>query len=349
MIDRPNDRGTIGVGAIVAELEGMGHRLRWYIPNVVYEFSTRTIQERFLLRPSPFVKDRILGVIGRAQALYDVRLHNFAFLSNHDHQQLSAEDGEQITLFRGYVNSNVARIVGPENGWRGTFWSPSSHGQPILDDVAMVERFRYILSQGVKEGLVRSPLEWPGANAAPALVGDMTLRGTWIDRTGFHAARRKGPADIAEFTSHPTVTLTPLPCWRDLSPEQLRERHQELVDEVIAEHRERRFLGPLKVQLQNPLSRPDRSAKSSAPLCHTVSESIRLRYRALYRAFCAAFRSAATQVRTMVGMNLRTVDLTFPPGSFPRPRVFIPAGPTQLEDVYHAPRSTGPPNLWFDR
>ena len=60
-----------------------------YIPaGSVVEVTTRTIQGRLLLRPSRQVNDIILGVFGRALALYDVKLMALAVLSNHMHALL---------------------------------------------------------------------------------------------------------------------------------------------------------------------------------------------------------------------------------------------------------------------
>ena len=47
------------------------------------EVTTRTIQSRFLLRPSAELNDLILGVIGRASFLYDVDVHAFVVLMDH--------------------------------------------------------------------------------------------------------------------------------------------------------------------------------------------------------------------------------------------------------------------------
>jgi len=44
--------------------------------------SGRTLHSRFLLRLAPELNDLIVGILGRAQRLYEVRLCAFAFLSN---------------------------------------------------------------------------------------------------------------------------------------------------------------------------------------------------------------------------------------------------------------------------
>jgi hypothetical protein len=157
----------------------MAYPLRWFVPNTVYEFTTRTIQERFLLRPSPLVRRIVLGVLARGLFFYPaVRLYAFAFLSNHWHAMLSSSDGEQLAEFMGYVNGNVSRELGRIHRWRGTLWGRRTRPIPILDDESMIARLRYILAQGVKEGLVERPEEWPGATSTPWLLGE-ELIGIW--------------------------------------------------------------------------------------------------------------------------------------------------------------------------
>ncbi|PTL74953.1 hypothetical protein DAT35_57475 [Vitiosangium sp. GDMCC 1.1324] len=42
---------------------------------------------------------------------------------------------------------------------------------PVLDDEALVGRLRYVLTHGVKEGLVERSAEWPGLTCLPQLLG----------------------------------------------------------------------------------------------------------------------------------------------------------------------------------
>ena len=54
-------------------------------PSGLVEITSRTQHGRFLMCPSEKVNDLILGVLGRAQAMYGVALHAFCFMSNHNH------------------------------------------------------------------------------------------------------------------------------------------------------------------------------------------------------------------------------------------------------------------------
>lgn len=311
----------------------MGHPLRWYLPNVVYEVTSRTVQERFLLVPGPEARDLILGVLGRGLQLFPhVRLHAFAYMSNHDHLLASSDDGEQFARFVGYINGNVAREIGRLHGWRGPFWARRARPIPILDGDAIIARLRYIMSQGVKEGLVRSPREWPGASAVPGLLGE-PLEGVRVNRELARRARHgRGNVSGESCAERIAVPLTPIPPWARLPRAALIARHLELV-ESIEDEADARPAGPASVQARSPLERPVEPARRSAPACHASSCAIREDYKHAYRSFVNSFRAAAAQARD----GLADAASRFPVGCFPpgaryvrptgeRPVTWLPPG-----------------------
>jgi len=313
----------------------MGHPLRWFLPGVVYESTIRTIQERFLLRPGRSSRDLILGVIGRAQCLYPkVQLYAFVYMSNHAHLLLSADDGYQLASFLGYVNGNVAREMGRLHGWAGALWGRRHRPIPVLDDEALVGRLRYLLSQGVKEGLVASPRDWPGASALPGLLGDMTLIGRWVDRTLETRARRRGVAiEPGDFEESFRVRLTPLPAWAGLDAEELVARYEGLVLDVEREHRANAssVVGADVVCETHPHASPDDPERSPAPDCHASSRPMRASFRAAFRAFVDEFRAAALALRSTIVEDVsraRELRTRFPDGCFPPNLLYmsVPAG-----------------------
>ena len=64
----------------------MVQKLR-YIPEggALVEVTCRTIHGRFLLTPSPELREIIVGVLARARRLYPVEVCGLVFLSNHFH------------------------------------------------------------------------------------------------------------------------------------------------------------------------------------------------------------------------------------------------------------------------
>jgi REP element-mobilizing transposase RayT len=145
-------------------LMGMSRHLR-FIPDggALVEVTCRTVQGRLLLVPSPQLNDIVLGVLGRAQRLHPVEVVAYAFASNHWHALLRVENAKQLSDFMCYLNGNLAKEVGRRTGWKEKVWGRRYQAIVISEEEEMqVARLRYILSHGVKEGLVARVEEWPG-------------------------------------------------------------------------------------------------------------------------------------------------------------------------------------------
>jgi hypothetical protein len=297
----------------------MGHPLRLYEPNVVYEVTARTIQGRFLLRPSDDVNELIAGIIGRAQEWFAaVHVHIVVALSNHITWLLSSSKPEQIPLFLGYINGNISREIGKLHDWPGKLWERPARPIPIVDNATMVKKLIYLLEQGCKEGLVESPRDWPGLTCVHALTKGQPVRGTWFDRDAAYKERRTGndPGPY-DFATRYEIKLSRLPCWRNMSDAEYQDAITELVDTIAAETRAtyprdtNPVLGAKAVKAMHPHHRPDEIARSPAPLCHASNGRNRRRYRAKYRAYVAAFYEAAR----LVAQGVKNV--AFPLYSFP--------------------------------
>jgi hypothetical protein len=68
------------------------------------EITTRTLQGRLRLKPSPELTNLILGVIGKAQTLYGMTIHAFVFISTHEHFLLSPSSAGQLAKFMQFVS-----------------------------------------------------------------------------------------------------------------------------------------------------------------------------------------------------------------------------------------------------
>jgi putative transposase len=289
------------------------------------EITTRTIQGRLLLRPSPAVNEIVAGVLGRAQRLYGAEVCAFVFLSSHYHLLVRVADAKQLADFIGYFNANLAREIARLTGWTDKVWSRRYRAIVVSEEeAAQRERLVYILSHGVKEDLVPAPREWPGLHAVRPLLDDEPVEGLWFDRTRESAARRRGEAfERDRFATPETVVLSPLPCWEHLSPEKQRERVAEVLQEIEEEAAARRKrtganpLGRAAVLKQDPLERPKKIKKSPAPLFHAASKRVRDDLRAAYFTFFAAFREAAERLRAGI------LPVVFPAGSFPPALPFV--------------------------
>ena len=291
------------------------------------EVTCRTVQGRFLLKPSKKLKRIVIGVLGRAQRLYSVEIHAFVFLSNHYHLLVSVEDALQMQMarFMNYLNSDVAREVGRMHRWKERFWGRRYQAIIVSDEeAAQVDRLRYVLSHGCKEGLVGRPEDWPGAQCVRALTRGEPLEGVWIDRTKQYGDRLLGkePPSV-EFERRELVQLDPLPCWRHLPTETYRSRIRELVKSIEVETRKLHSRGGTKplgvrtVSSHNPHHRPRKLKKAVAPLCHAATRSARTELFKAYAWFVFAYREAVERLRR------GAPDPRFPLSSFPPGLPFV--------------------------
>jgi hypothetical protein len=224
-----------------------------------------------------------------------------------------------------YVNSNLAREAGRLYEWKEKFWGRRYQAIVVSnEEETQIDRLAYILSHGVKEGLVERPQDWPGAHSINALLTGEPLEGLWFDRTKEYAARhRREDFDRMRYANVETLTLDPLPCWSGLSDDLYRERIASLLARIEADaraEREKRGTEPLgraAVLAQDPHGKPVRSKKSPAPRFHAFRKSVRRELYEAYALFVAAFRDASEK--------LRAGDLTakFPSGSFPPALSFV--------------------------
>ena len=274
-----------------------------------------------LLRPSPVLNDVTLGVLARAARLASLLVHAYAFLSNHYHLLVRVADAQQLAEFMNYLNSNLAREAGRLARWREKFWGRRYQAVLVSDEEeAQVGRLSYVLAQGVKEGLVASPFDWPGAHCARALSDGTPVAGHWHDRTLESRAQRKNPPlDPQAFIEREELSLAPLPCWESLAPEQYRARVLGLIDEIEADAQRRQEetgkppRGRDAVCRQDPHHEPNRIKRGPAPLVHAADPAVRRGLRMAYFAFLDAYRYAACRLRA------GAMDFEFPAGAFPPP------------------------------
>ncbi len=297
----------------------MGHELRWFLPGMVYEITTRTIQGRMLLRPSAKLRRRIVGILARGQSLYAVEIYDFAVLSNHWQILLSAASGQVLAAFMGYVNGNIARECGRAHQWKGPFWERRCRPIPCLDDAATIERLKYCIAQGVKEDLVDTPLDWPGATGRAGLLGDMTVEGEWLNRDTFRpamrAATKRGTQVAEELHCHAiTLQLAPLPVFAGLPAAALRDQHQTIVDEVTRLARRARgvtsTLGIEAILVQDPHGSPKTFDATPAPLCHATKAKLREQFKRVRTAMVNAYHAAGAALRSVPSLHIHPTNPT---------------------------------------
>jgi hypothetical protein len=299
---------------------GVGHQPRFIEDGCMQSVTFRTVGGLHLLRPSQAINMMILGVLGRALALYDVVLHAFVFMSNHGHLLATPRNGEEMSRFVGHVLGNVARGVLREITWSGHVWADRASIVPVIDARAQEERLAYVLAHGAKERLVESPLDWPGVTSARALVGEEELVGEWVDgREACEARRRKRPTDPSDYTTYYPIELAPLPAWARESRAELQRRCREMIEDAEQEVVEAggRVVGAEAILESSPFERSPEPERYQNLRCHAVCPIQKAAFRQRHAAFMKAQRECSLRRR-------QELDPDFPDRSFPvAPRFVI--------------------------
>jgi hypothetical protein len=284
-----------------------------------------TVQGRRLLRPNPELNEVVLGVLGRAQRLYPIRICGLAVLSSHLHLLLDVDNAGQLSDFMEYACSNMAREVGRLTDWEGPVFAGRYHAIIVSpEEKAQVARLSYCLAQSCKEQLVERVRDWPGVHCVRALLDGEPLVGYWFDRSQEYAARRRGERfDRYRYAREETVELSKLPCRKHLSDDTYQKCVAGLVQEIeeeAAAERERTgkpVLGVAAILAQDPQYRPAFLDRSPAPLFLVASYSMWWTLYDAYVWFVLKFRSAAEKLRA------GDRDAPFPRGSFPPALPFV--------------------------
>jgi len=280
----------------------MGWPLRRNDPSQIQFATVRCLQGRLFLSPSTRTNDVLGGVLARAVRHFGVELFAFTFASNHLHLLLRAPRGN-LSQFMQYLLSNTSKKVGALMNWRGSFWERRYSAEPVLDEGAVLERVRYIVSHGVKEGLVRRCEEWPGLSCLPELFGRPARQFRWFhwsQRWTARSGKRVPDRFDPRFVTKETLELRPLPLTRFSRPSAWRRFLKRAVDTIQWQGRRdhRRVLGPAGVLAQDPQHRPERPKRTRRPWCHASSAEVRARYMDEHLSFRAKFSVASPRWRS---------------------------------------------------
>ena len=291
-------------------------------PIAIAEVTIRTIMRMFLLKPTRENAALILGVLGRAQEMYDFELYAYAFLSNHGSYLVGVRSTEHLSRIKCYIHGNIALELRRRRNcnWNGKFYGRPGRSILVLTDENILDRMRYICANGTKEHLVTEPRKWPGAHAARALCSGTHDKGTWIDRTQTSLRDRKnkgkrGRTPVALKTY--SVTLTKIPPLAHLTDSEYAEYMKTMCNEITADAAAERketgksVLGIKRIMRFSPMHIPEGDNGRAAPRVHCFEPEIRRAFLAAYRTFVEGYRAANATLRK----GLKGFD--FPEGGHP--------------------------------
>ena len=215
--------------------DGKGRRI------AIVEITIRCQHGRKLLLPTHRNTSLILGVLGRAQKMYDFEIYSYAYLSNHGSIIIGVRSPEHASDIMEYVHGNIARELGrKENSdWPNNFYERRGQPIPVLTDTSAEERVHYTHSNSTKENLVLRPTLWPGAHSARGLCTGKNDVGRWIDHTTLSYRNRNRPDDDQvhedEATTYYEVKLSKLPHLRHKTDREYRQYIRRMCTKITRE------------------------------------------------------------------------------------------------------------------
>jgi REP element-mobilizing transposase RayT len=298
----------------------MAYPVRHFDPQTIYFVTSRTAESRFLMAPSDKTNELIGGILARAVRQCEVELFAYVFTSNHFHAMVRAPSAIAMSEFMQRLQSNIAVKIGRLINRRGKFFGRRYSAEPIIDETAQVERLVYILSHGVKEGLVSAVRNWPGLSCVQSLLeGGTTSLHRWRNWTRRWKIEAGGGLHIGRFSDEcpsecESLTLRPIPVWARLTPRQRGRLVAQLVAKIDEGARdEASVVGAERIASQDPLGQPPETSRSPRPKAHASTREIWIEAVRRHRSFFAAFRRASSQ--WLAGC----FDVEFPPHCFRPP------------------------------
>ncbi len=300
-------------------------------PWMTHMVTTRCLEGQPLMIPTEHTNKIITGCFAYSLRRFKdrVTLNNIATLSNHYHAIISAESQPTLSAFMSHLNGCLGKELGVINDAHGHIWHRRYASHLLLDEQALIDAYKYIFANSVKEGLVEHPRDWPGLHGYAALCEGETLEGVWINRTAWSAAQRRAlakrlpPPNLLDFSEPLTLTLTPPPIWSYRPHHLLQADCARWAEEVVTAHaQERRRRGGRVLGRAGVLEQPARQRralthKTPRPLCRAGCPRRFAQHHQDYRQFAAHYRDASARLRRGLAQHHQSPRVCFPPGGVP--------------------------------
>ncbi len=225
---------------------------RCFIHNTCVDVCFRA-QRGLPLSAAPYVHTILLGILGRAQALYPVGIVSVVVMSNHVHMILRVLDPEDVSRFCLYVKRELSHAI---NRWLGRSqivnWE-IGYDAPVIGSVAaLIDRLVYHYTNPQRAGLVDQIGEYPGfstwhcltsGSPEPVVIPALKIARPDIpplyrrdmsvtQQAHYDASLRSGPGLAVS-------VMIDVHCWMDCFSESRGIEPRRFVDEIIERVRAR--------------------------------------------------------------------------------------------------------------
>jgi REP element-mobilizing transposase RayT len=138
----------------------------------------RCTQRQFLLRPHRDTNNAFIYCLAVAAQKYEIDVIDFVQMSNHLHDAVFDRHGNAPAFYE-HFHKLLAKCMNATLGrWENFFASEQVSVVRLSTRESLIDKLVYIATNPVKDGLVASVREWPGASGYRALMTGQPLRAT---------------------------------------------------------------------------------------------------------------------------------------------------------------------------
>jgi putative transposase len=304
---------------------------RQVIPGRTYLISRRCTQRQFLLRPDRQVSQIYLYCLGEAAQRYEITLHGWMPMSNHQHIEARDNLGN-FPAFLAHLNKMLAKALNAYwDRWENLWATEQPNAVYLVDASARLDKLIYLLANPVNDHLVERASDWPGATSLAQVLSGRPI--TVKRPRAFFSEHGPMPEEITLRADRPEgfESLTQDE-WTKLVFDRISAAERAARDE--RGKKKIGIFGRKAVLRAHHTDRPSTVAPRGGlrPMVACKETTARVRALAALRAFREAYRA------TFERWTRRAKDVVFPAGTY---RLFwfgVPCAPfTAVPDTPPSP------------
>lgn len=291
------------------------------IPGRTYFISRRCTQRQFLLRPDKDVDQIYLYCLGEAALRYELTLHAWMPMSNHQH--LEARDNRgNFPAFLAHLNKMLAKALNAHWGrWENLWATEQPNAVYLIDANDRFDKLIYILANPVNDHLVERASDWPGATSLTQVLSGKSI--TVKRPRGFFSEDGPMPEEVTLRAERPEgfENLTQAE-WSKLVLDAIGAAERVARDERV--EKKIRVLGRKNVLRAHHTDRPSTVEPRKGLRPNVACKNPEGRIRAL-----AALRAFRIEYRAMFKRWIaRVKDVVFPAGTYRLLHFGVPCAPS---------------------